>query len=241
MSKKEDNIGQDNKEKSHRKKIIIALVIASLICDLAVVLTIIFIRFSNNNDVGNNGITSSSNKYRDALKTIANKEYKTYASITDDNQYIDHITALTYSNNEFTYVSKTNLESSNIILEISFSGISLTSLESSLEFIQNNFNDMSSLNKNISYYEECSSITSSLDNVINAYTISSDKKIVDKYVTANPKYIYFALSFMDGDNLKSIIGSYDNDTKPNELVNSDTKVTIIDKNNVDYIQIVEIK
>lgn len=225
-----ENTKQVEKKKSNRKKIAIFTLIALIVSDICFILTIIFIRHDNESNS-----KKQASEYNVALKWIANNEYKLNTSKVDDENYIDSVCSYVYNVGTFIYTTNTNFEIDNQIIEIKISGSQLSSLNDSLEFIKNNYTDLSSINIDVVFYKETTILDESfLDYVAEVQGTENPKSRVFKtYVSSNTNYVRFSLSYYKDKSLHTALGKYDLiNSKSEELITysevGDLYIDIID-------------
>ena len=237
MSKKYIKQDKEKNNKITSKKLYVILLIIGFILSLCLLIILLVVNLNSSNE-NKNLNTSYDSKYRDALRYIANKEYKEYASINDEVNYIDHISSYGYKDNSFIYVAKTNLANNNVYLEISFSGSGLSSIDTSLDYLSNNYLDTSSINKDVTFYSEYNGDSSSFNSAINSYVSNYEKVIVDKYQSMNPQYAYYAISYLDNTKLYSLMGIYDLNVSPTDLLTSNIIISEIDISSESYKEVI---
>lgn len=242
---------QEGKRVSKRNKI---LIIVTSILLLIVIILLIVRGCSKNTDnsgdnIGNNDDINEpehndeqdSVKYRNALMSIANKEYKKIESLNDSNNYISYISSYALNNNSFIFVAKTNLASNNKYIGVNISNSSITSLDSAFTYISNNYSDLSTATVGVDIFDEYLESNTAINNAINIYTNGASKKIVDIFDVPNPNLLMFSISYMDGEDLVTAIGDYSVSYASSDLISASTSTTRVDSSKKSYIDIIEFK
>lgn len=234
-----NNTNQVNTKKKSKR---IFFIVGIALILLSIATTLLLTRGCHNNDALPNGDNNNkTNEFKAALRHIANEEYRNYASVSSSNKrdFIKYVSSYGFNNDKFVFVAKTNLGLGDKYILISLKGTTLTSVDTSLNYLKDNYNNLSNIDKEVSFYNERTERVDSLDLIVNEHVNGGEIKHYDKFVGTNPNLIFYSVSSMKDNELSTLIGEHDLSVFPYQTIENSYVNNKISGDNADFINIVE--